>query len=150
LRVLPPSTEAGIERYLASGLIRGIGPAYAKRLVAAFGTDVFSVIEATPAKLREINGIGEVRARRIVEGWADQRVIRDIMVFLHANGVSTSRAVRIFKTYGQNAIDLVKETPTGWRATSRASASCPPTPSPATWALSRLRSSVPVPASPTR
>ncbi len=111
LRVLPPSTEAGIERYLASGLIRGIGPAYAKRLVTAFGTDVFTVIETTPAKLREISGIGEVRAKRIVEGWADQRVIRDIMVFLHANGVSTSRAVRIFKTYGQNAIDLVKENP---------------------------------------
>ena len=111
LRVLPPTTEVGIERYLASGLIRGIGPAYAKRLVKAFGTEVFSVIEATPAKLREIEGIGEVRARRIVEGWADQRVIRDIMVFLHANGVSTSRAVRIFKTYGQNAIDLVKENP---------------------------------------
>jgi exodeoxyribonuclease V alpha subunit len=111
LRVLPPTTEVGIERYLASGLIRGIGPAYAKRLVKAFGTEVFSVIEATPAKLREIEGIGEVRAKRIVEGWADQRVIRDIMVFLHANGVSTSRAVRIFKTYGQNAIDLVKENP---------------------------------------
>jgi exodeoxyribonuclease V alpha subunit len=107
----PLTTEVGIERYLASGLIRGIGPAYAKRLVKAFGTEVFSVIEATPAKLREIEGIGEVRAKRIVEGWADQRVIRDIMVFLHANGVSTSRAVRIFKTYGQNAIDLVKENP---------------------------------------
>jgi len=111
LRVLPPTTEVGIERYLASGLIRGIGPAYAQRLVKAFGTEVFSVIEATPAKLREIEGIGEVRARRIVEGWADQRVIRDIMIFLHANRVSTSRAVRIFKTYGQNAIDMVKENP---------------------------------------
>ena len=86
LRVLPPTTEVGIERYLASGLIRGIGPAYAKRLVQAFGTEVFSVIEATPAKLREIEGIGEVRAKRIVEGWADQRVIRDIMVFLTPTG----------------------------------------------------------------
>jgi hypothetical protein len=105
VRVLPPTTEVGIERYLASGLIRGIGPACAKRLVKAFGTEVFSVIEATPAKLRRIEGIGEVRAKGIVEGWADQRVIRDIMVFLHANRVCTSRAVRIFKTYGQSTRD---------------------------------------------
>jgi exodeoxyribonuclease V alpha subunit len=100
LRVLPPTTEAGIVKYLGSGLIRGIGQTYARRLVKAFGTEVFTVIEKDSAKLREIEGIGPVRAQRIVEGWADQRVIRDIMVFLHANGVSTSRAVRIFKTYG--------------------------------------------------
>ncbi|MCC6319988.1 MAG: AAA family ATPase, partial [Phycisphaerales bacterium] len=111
LRILPPTTEAGIEKYLGSGLIRGIGPTYAKRLVQAFGTEVFAVIEKDAAKLREIDGIGPIRAQRIADGWADQRVIRDIMVFLHANGVSTSRAVRIFKTYGQDAIELVKENP---------------------------------------
>ncbi|HYN62104.1 MAG TPA: helix-hairpin-helix domain-containing protein, partial [Rubrivivax sp.] len=80
-------------------------------LVGAFGTAVFDVIEQTPARLREIDGIGDKRARKITSGWADQKVIRDIMVFLHAHGVSTSRAVRIFKTYGPEAIAVVQENP---------------------------------------
>lgn len=92
-------------------MVKGIGPVYAGKLVKAFGAAVFDIIEQSPERLREIAGIGEIRARKITSGWADQQIIRSIMVFLHAHGVSTSRAVRIFKTYGQDAIDIVKENP---------------------------------------
>ncbi|HYN61341.1 MAG TPA: helix-hairpin-helix domain-containing protein, partial [Rubrivivax sp.] len=111
VKIAPPNTLSGIERYLGSGMVKGIGPVYASRLVGAFGTAVFEVIEQTPERLREIGGIGEKRARKIRSGWADQKVIREIMVFLHAHGVSTSRAVRIFKTYGPEAIAVVQENP---------------------------------------
>jgi exodeoxyribonuclease V alpha subunit len=111
VRISPPTTLTGIERYLGSGMVKGIGPVYAGRLVKAFGAAVFDTIEQTPARLREVDGIGEIRARKITSGWADQKVIREIMVFLHGNGVSTSRAVRIFKTYGQEAVAVVTENP---------------------------------------
>jgi exodeoxyribonuclease V alpha subunit len=111
VKIYPPTTLTGIERYLGSGMVKGIGPVYAGKLVKAFGAAVFDVIEQAPERLREIPGIGEVRARKITSGWADQKVIRSIMVFLHAHGVSTSRAVRIFKTYGQGAIEIVQENP---------------------------------------
>ena len=111
VKISPPTTLTGIERYLGSGMVKGIGPVYAGKLVKAFGVAVFDIIEQTPARLREIPGIGDVRARKITSGWADQKVIRGIMVFLHANGVSTSRAVRIFKTYGPSAIEVVSENP---------------------------------------
>ena len=111
VKISPPTTLTGIERYLGSGMVKGIGPVYAGKLVKAFGAAVFDVIEQTPQRLREISGIGDVRARKITSGWADQKVIRSIMVFLHAHGVSTSRAVRIFKTYGQGAIAIVSENP---------------------------------------
>ena len=111
LTAVAPTSLEGIERYLASGLVKGIGPHFAKQLVAAFGEDVFEVIETTPARLRDVPGIGGVRAARITEGWQTQRTVREIMVFLHAHGVSTSRAVRIFKTYGADAIALLKENP---------------------------------------
>ncbi len=100
LRSSPPTTAEGIERYLGSGMIRGIGPIYASKLVAAFGAEVFEVIEQAPGRLREVAGIGKVRASRIAQAWADQKVVREIMVFLHSHGVGTARAVRIFKTYG--------------------------------------------------
>lgn len=111
LRASPPTTVEGIERYLGSGMIRGIGPVYAKKLVKAFGEAVFDLIEQEPGRLREVTGIGPKRAERIVGGWADQKVIREIMLFLHSNGVGTSRAVRIFKTYGQDAVKLISENP---------------------------------------
>lgn len=111
LTAVAPTSIEGIERYLASGLVKGIGPHFARQLVAAFGEDVFDVIETTPARLRDVPGIGGVRAARIVEGWQAQRTVREIMVFLHANGVSTARAVRIYKTYGADAIALLKENP---------------------------------------
>src|SRR5476651_2574358 len=99
LKTSAPSSIDGIEKYLGSGMIRGIGPVYAKKLVKAFGEKVFDVIEAEPERLRDVTGIGPKRADGIVAGWAEQRIIRDIMIFLHTNGVGTSRAVRIYKTY---------------------------------------------------
>jgi len=106
-----PTTLEGIEKYLGSGMIRGIGPVYAHALVTGFGEGVFDLIEQEPHRLREVTGIGKKRAARIVAGWADQKAIREIMLFLHAHGVGTSRAVRIYKTCGQDAIALISENP---------------------------------------
>src|SRR4249920_58666 len=92
-------------------MIRGIGPVYAKKLVRAFAEAVFEVIQQEPDRLREVTGIGPKRAERIIAGWAEQRVIREIMLFLHSNGVGTSRAVRIYKTYGADAVRLISENP---------------------------------------
>ena len=89
----------------------GIGPVYAERLVKTFGKDVFDIIEAAPERLREVTGIGPMRAAKITAGWADQKVIREIMVFLHQHGVGTARAVRIFKTYGMDAVQVMSENP---------------------------------------
>jgi exodeoxyribonuclease V alpha subunit len=111
LRSSPPTTAEGIEKYLGSGMIRGIGPIYASKLVAAFGAEVFEVIEQAPERLREVPGIGQVRASRIAQAWADQKVVREIMVFLHSHGVGTARAVRIFKTYGNDAVQVMAENP---------------------------------------
>lgn len=111
LKTSEPSSLEGIEKYLGSGMIRGIGPVYAKRLVKAFGKDVFDIIEETPERLREVAGIGPKRAKRITSAWADQKVIREIMVFLHSHGVGTARAVRIFKTYGADAVQVMSENP---------------------------------------
>ena len=111
LKASPPTTLEGIERYLGSGMIRGIGPIYARRLVRGFGEAVFDLIEQQPERLREVTGIGVKRAARIIAGWAEQKVIREIMLFLHANGVGTSRAVRIYKTYGNDAVRVISENP---------------------------------------
>src|SRR6267143_7339 len=111
LKTAAPTSIDGIERYLASGMIRGVGPVYAKKLVRAFGEKVFDVIEAEPARLREVDGIGAVRAGRITAAWSEQKAVREIMLFLHAHGVGTARAVRIFKTYGAEAIQVMSENP---------------------------------------
>lgn len=111
LKASTPSSIEGIEKYLGSGMIRGIGPTYAKRMVKLFGKDVFDIIEAAPERLREVDGIGPMRAAKITSAWADQKVIREIMVFLHEHGVGTARAVRIFKTYGTDAIQVMSENP---------------------------------------
>ena len=111
LKTSEPSSVEGIEKYLGSGMIRGIGPAYAKRLVQMFGKDVFDVIEANPERLREVTGIGPMRAAKITSAWADQKVIREIMVFLHSHTVGTARAVRIFKTYGVDAVQIMSDNP---------------------------------------
>ena len=111
LTTVAPTSPAGIERFLASGLVRGVGPHFARRLVEAFGAGVFEVIETAPERLREVPGVGPVRAERIVASWAEQRGVREIMVFLHSHGVGTSRAVRIHRTYGADAIAVVKEDP---------------------------------------
>src|SRR6202158_5245848 len=111
LRTSTPTSIEGIEKYLASGMIRGIGPVYAKKLVRAFGEKVFDTIEAEPERLREVTGIRLVRAKRITDAWAEQKIIREIMVFLHSNGVGTARAVRIYKTYGADAVQVMTENP---------------------------------------
>jgi exodeoxyribonuclease V alpha subunit len=111
MRASAPTSIDGIEKYLGSGMIRGIGPVYAKKLVRAFGEKVFDTIEAEPERLREVTGIGPVRAKRITDAWAEQKIIREIMVFLHSNGVGTARAVRIYKTYGADAVQVMTENP---------------------------------------
>ncbi len=102
LKTSAPTSVEGIEKY--QGMIRGIGPVYAKKLLRAFGEKVFDVIEAEPDRLREVDGIGLVRAGRITAAWAEQKVVREIMVFLHSHGVGTARAERIYKTYGGDAV----------------------------------------------
>jgi exodeoxyribonuclease V alpha subunit len=111
LKIVPPSTLEGIEKYLGSGMVKGIGPHFAKKLVKAFGEQVFDVIEQTPERLLELPGIGKKRQERVTGAWAEQKVIREIMVFLQSHGVGTSRSVRIYKTYGDQAIDKVRENP---------------------------------------
>jgi exodeoxyribonuclease V alpha subunit len=111
LKTSTPTSLDGIEKYLASGMIRGIGPVYAKKLLRAFGDKVFDVIETEPDRLREVDGIGPVRANRIATAWAEQKVVREIMVFLHSHGVGSARAVRIYKTYGADAVQVMSENP---------------------------------------
>jgi len=111
LRVVPPSTLEGIEKYLSSGMIKGIGPHFARKLVGRFGEQVFDVIEHEPDRLLELDGIGPKRMERVTRGWAEQKVVREIMVFLQSHGVGTARAVRIYKTYGDAAVERVRENP---------------------------------------
>jgi exodeoxyribonuclease V alpha subunit len=106
-----PSTLVGIERYLASGLVPGIGPTMAKRLVAHFGIDTLEIIENAGHRLKEVDGIGPIRAGRILEAWAEQRDIKDVMVFLQSHGVSSAYAIRIYKRYGRSAVHVVRENP---------------------------------------
>src|SRR5438477_1051033 len=111
LKTSAPTSIDGIEKYLGSGMIRGIGPVYAKKLVRAFGENVFDTIEGEPERLREVTGIGPMRAKRITDAWAEQKVVREIMVFLHENGVGTARAVRIYRTYGADSVQVMTENP---------------------------------------
>jgi exodeoxyribonuclease V alpha subunit len=106
-----PSTLAGIQKYLGSGLIRGIGPIMAGRVVAKFGLETLDVMEARPDDLLEVEGIGKIRAERISKTWQEQKEIRDVMVFLQGNGVSSTYAVKIYKVYGNRSISIVKENP---------------------------------------
>ncbi len=111
MRTTHPSSPEGIEKYLGSGFIKGIGPHFAKELVQTFGEQVFEIIEKQPERLTEVRGIGVTRQERITKSWHDQRVVREIMVFLQGHGVGTARAVRIYKTYGDDAIGIVKQNP---------------------------------------
>lgn len=111
LHAVPPTSRQGIEKYLGSGMVKGIGPKYAQKLVDHFGEKIFEVIEQSSARLEEVDGIGPGRRRKIKEAWAEQKAVREIMVFLHSHGVSTARAVRIHKTYGENAIERVRQNP---------------------------------------
>lgn len=111
LKVVPPSTLEGIEKYLGSGMVKGIGPHFAKVLVKAFKENVFTVIETNPESMLELPGIGKKRVEKITSAWHEQKAIREIMVFLQSHGVGTGRAVRIYKTYGDEAIIKVTENP---------------------------------------
>ena len=111
LRCIPPTTAEGIEKYLASGMVKGIGPVYARKLVQKFGEEIFEIIEEHPACLEAVGGIGPGRRRRITQAWSDQKAIREIMLFLHSHGVGTRRATRIYRTYGSNAVAQVRENP---------------------------------------
>ncbi len=109
--VSPPSTRAGMEAYLASGMIKGIGKALAKKLLGAFGDDVFEVIERQPERLKAVPGIGTGLAERIVAAWQEQRAMRKIMPFLHSHGLSGARAARIFERYGARSIEVLTANP---------------------------------------
>ncbi len=106
-----PATVYGIEKYLGSGLIKGVGPKFAKRIVQKFGKDTLEVIEEKPDLLIGVEGIGKVRVERIKASWQEQKEIKNIMLFLQSHEVSTSHAARIFKAYGSESIAIVKENP---------------------------------------
>ena len=106
-----PATVFGIEKYLGSGLIKGIGPKYAKKIVQEFGKDMLEVIETDPDRLHTIPGIGRTRVERIKQSWQEQKEIKNIMLFLQGHGVSTSHATKIYKTYGNDSIKVVSENP---------------------------------------
>jgi exodeoxyribonuclease V alpha subunit len=106
-----PATIQGIRRYLGSGLIKGIGPVMAERMVDHFGTGILRVIEEEPERLSEVYGLGPKRSKRIAAAWEEQKAIKEVMVFLQGHGVSTSLAVRIYKEYGETSIEVVKTQP---------------------------------------
>src|SRR4051812_35288176 len=106
-----PATIQGIERYLGSGLIKGIGPRTAGRIVGHFGVDTLRVIEEQPQRLVEVAGLGPKRTAMIGKAWEEQKAIKEVMVFLQGVGVSTSLAVRIYKTYGDGSISVVRNEP---------------------------------------
>ena len=106
-----PATVYGIEKYLGSGLVKGVGPKFAKRIVEKFGKDTLNVIEECPDELLNVPGIGKVRVDRIKTSWQEQKEIKNIMLFLQSHEVSTSHATKIFKTYGSESIEVVKENP---------------------------------------
>jgi exodeoxyribonuclease V alpha subunit len=111
LKAVPPNTREGVERYLAGGFVKGVGPVLAKKLVGHFGAEVLGVIGNSPADLETVDGIGPKRRERIARAWREGIQIQEIMLFLHSHGVSTGRAVRIYKTYGEQAIEKVRENP---------------------------------------
>jgi exodeoxyribonuclease V alpha subunit len=106
-----PATIAGIRRYLGSGLIKGIGPMMAERMVVHFGLDILQIIEEEPQRLIEVHGLGPKRTQKIADAWEEQKAIKEVMVFLQGVGVSTSLAVRIYKKYGDASIGVVRAEP---------------------------------------
>ena len=106
-----PSTVHGIEKYLGSGLIKGIGPVYAKKIVQRFGETTLDIIEQDPARLLKIRGLGKVRVERMKKSWQDQKAIKHIMLFLQSHEVGTVHATKIFKRYGDKSMEIVKNNP---------------------------------------
>lgn len=108
---LRPTSVEGIEKYLGSGLIKGIGPAYAKRLIDAFGVDTLTVIDEHPERLLKVEGIGRKRVEQITSAWSEQKTVRAIMVFLQGHGISPGQAARIYKRYGDASVAVLRENP---------------------------------------
>ena len=106
-----PSTVAGMESYLGSGMVKGIGPKLAERIVGHFREATFEIIENKPERLLEVPGIGQDRTGKIMAAWQEQKQVKEIMLFLHSHGVSTNLAVKIYKTYGDTALAIVQENP---------------------------------------
>ncbi|MBI3409680.1 MAG: ATP-dependent RecD-like DNA helicase, partial [Planctomycetes bacterium] len=111
IRTAAPSSIEGIEKYLGSGLVKGIGPQYAHRIVAVFGEKTLDIIDESPTFLKEVKGIGPHRIQKIRQSWQQQKAVRDIMLFLQSHGISAGRAVRIYKTYGDQAVAKVRANP---------------------------------------
>ena len=111
LQLRRPDSLEGLERYLGSGLIEGIGPAYAKRIIAKFGPAALDIIENESARLEQVEGIGAKRRQEIRASWMRQKSIHGIMLFLHRHGISPARALRIYKTYGDNAESVLTTNP---------------------------------------
>jgi len=106
-----PATVFGIEKYLGSGMIKGVGPKFAQRIVRQFGKDTLDVIEEAPDRLLEVPGIGKHRVERIKKSWQEQKEIKNIMLFLQSHDVSTAHATKIYKTYGEDSLNVVRENP---------------------------------------
>ena len=106
-----PTSLIGIKKYLSSGMIKGIGPVYAEKLVKAFGQQVLEVIDKHPYRLHEVSGIGTKRVERIITAWQDQKEISHVMVFLQEKNISPAYATKIYKKYGQNSIQILQENP---------------------------------------
>ena len=145
-----PATVQGIQRYLGSGLIKGIGPVMAERMVGHFGVDIMYIIDEAPERLVEVNGLGPKRSAMITAAWAEQKAIKGVMVFLQGVGVSTSLAVRIYKKYGDNSVDVVRTEPYRLASDVWASDSRPPTRSPLPSASDATARNESKPALPTR
>ncbi len=111
IKTRPPHTIEGIIKYLGSGLVKGIGPVYAKKIVATFGEKTLDIIDRSPSFLSQVKGVGPKRLQQIRDGWKESGAVRGIMTFLMSHGIGTARAVRIYKTYGENAVKLVQENP---------------------------------------
>jgi len=109
--IVLPNTVHGIEKYLGSGLIPGIGPEFAKRLVKAFGVDTLRVISEEPKRLQTVQGIGRKRAAQLCDAWQRQKAIQSIMLFLQGHGIGVNQAVRIYKRYGDKAVAVLRENP---------------------------------------
>jgi len=111
LMCIPPTSAKGIERYLASGMIRGVGKVTAERIVAAFGADTLNIIEKESKRLEDVEGIGSSKRRAIKESWDQNKGVRDIMIFLQSHGVGTAQSARIYRQYGAGAVNRIRENP---------------------------------------
>jgi exodeoxyribonuclease V alpha subunit len=110
-RIIPPASKKGIQRFLGSGLVKGVGPATAAQIVDEFGLKTIEILDNDPEKLLELKGIGKKKFAMITQSWQERRDIKNVMIFLQENGISTGYAFKIYRTYGESAIEIVRENP---------------------------------------